>query len=143
MGKTWFIDIDGTILKHLNYSSEQDFYTNFHEYLPKMVILPNVREFFDSLPDDDVVILTTARDEALKDITEKQLNKIKYDKIIFNCGTLERIVVNDIKPPKDGDENKFDKPMITAIACNVERNGGLEQARLLGLELENKRKMDK
>lgn len=139
MGKTWFIDIDGTILRHLNYSSEQDFYVNFQEYAPKMTPLPEVKEFFDSLPEEDVVILTTARDLALKEITEKQLKQIKnikYKEIIFNCGTMERIVVNDIKPPKDGDENGFDKPMIAAIACNVERNEGLKKAISLGLELD-------
>lgn len=47
--KTWLIDIDGTLVRHNGYLHDKD------------ELLGGVREFFASLPKDDIVILLTAR----------------------------------------------------------------------------------
>ena len=51
--KTWFIDIDGTILEH---RENKEIIEGCHE-----VLLPGSREFVNNRFVEDVVILTTAR----------------------------------------------------------------------------------
>lgn len=101
---TWFIDIDGTIFKHNGYKTKYD------------ELLPGVVEFWDSIPEKDIIILVTGRPHEYKDFTITNLHwfGLRFDHIIFNAGTGERIVVNDIKPGG----------LKTAIAWNVERDGG-------------------
>lgn len=86
---TWILDVDGTIVKHNGYKI--DGYDT---------LLPGVKEFFDSLPSQDRVILLTARKAeylpALKDFLTK--NQIRYDHIITDVPMGERILVNDNKP---------------------------------------------
>lgn len=102
--RTWILDIDGTLLRHGGFLSMDD------------CVLPNVQQFFKELPSDDVVIITTARDETFRKITEDslQLFGIRWNVIIFSCTTGERILVNDKKP--DG--------TLTAYAINLDRNKG-------------------
>ena len=89
LNHTWFIDLDGTIFKHNGYKS--DGYDT---------ILPGVKEFFDSIPADDFIVLVTSRNSAYKEMTLKGLkeNNIKYNEIIFDCPFGERIIINDNKP---------------------------------------------
>lgn len=101
---TWFIDIDGTIFEHNGYKNKKD------------ALLPGVKELWQTIPKDDVIILVTGRPFEYKDFTMNNLaeHNLRYDHIIFGAGIGERIVVNDIKPGG----------LKTAIAWNVERNGG-------------------
>ena len=103
---TWFIDLDGTILKHNGLW--QDGYD---------IILPGVKELWKSIPIEDCIIITTARKEMWKEETVKALkeNDLRYDQIIFSLSHGERILINDIKPEKN---------LKTAIAWNVERDKG-------------------
>ena len=99
--KTYFIDIDGTIFKHL---------TN--------QLLDGAKEFLDNIyENDDMIILTTARHDTESKSTEEALAKhgIEYDMILYNLGNDERILINDTKVT--GKQ--------TAYSLNVERNKGL------------------
>ena len=115
MNKTWFIDIDGTLVKHLD---NKDIAEGGTEEL-----LPYVVEFMEGIETrGDIVVLTTARPEEFRSLTEKMLEDfgIRYDHIIFGLASRERVLVNDIKPV---DETR-DAPMPTAYAINLYRNEG-------------------
>lgn len=105
---TYFIDIDGTILEHL---------PNFLDVLSTETIkaLPQAAEKIMQFHcRGDMVILTTARPESLRKITEIQLANasIAYDRLIMGIGQGRRIVVNDVP---EGIDTK-------ATAYNVLRN---------------------
>ena len=77
-------------------------------------MLEGVKEFFENIKKDDMIILITARKAVEKEKTEKFLkdNKIRYDYIIFDAPAGERILINDLKP----------QGLKTAIAINTERD---------------------
>ncbi len=89
LNKTWIFDIDGTIVKHNGYKI--DGYDT---------LLEGAKEFFDNIPQDDMVILLTSRTDEYKDMTINFLekNNIRYNHIIFNAPFGERIIINDAKP---------------------------------------------
>jgi hypothetical protein len=103
---TWFIDIDGTILYH-----------NSHLDANGNKILPGVRDFFDSIPYNDTIILITAREEKYRPDLELFLseNHLRYNYIICNIPTGERILINDKKP----------SGLKTAYSVNLERDKGI------------------
>lgn len=86
---TWFFDIDGTLVKHNGYLTATG-----------DILLDGVAEFFANIPQEDMVILITARPSEFRAVTEKFLadNNIRYDYIIFDAPVGERILVNDNKP---------------------------------------------
>ena len=89
LGHTWIIDLDGTIVKHNGYKT--DGYDK---------LLPGAKEFLDSIPEKDMVVFITSRDDEYRKMTEDFLrdNGIVYDHIIFNAPYGERILINDDKP---------------------------------------------
>jgi len=110
--KTLFLDIDGTLVQHVN---------------PSVSSLPNhemnvlngtIEKLLEWNKKGYSIILTTGRRESNRDMTIKQLQKagIFYDQLIMGVGRGPRIVINDKKP--DG--------MMTAYAINIERNNGLK-----------------
>lgn len=103
LGKTWILDLDGTIVKHNGYKLDG------HD-----VLLPGAKEFLANIRPNDVVIFITSRTEECREMTLAFLNehKIRYDHIIFNAPYGERILVNDCKP----------SGLQTAIAINTERD---------------------
>jgi len=105
LAHTWFIDLDGTILKHEGL---------WEDGLDSL--LPGVQDFWNAIPADDCIILTTGRNSYYAEQTLQALKKfnLRYDKIIFDLPVGERIVVNDIKPTG----------LHTAVAWNVVRNRG-------------------
>jgi hypothetical protein len=106
LNHTWFIDIDGTILYHNGYlDADGD------------RILPGVRDFFDSIPPDDIIILVTARKEKYRPDLELFLfeNNLRYNHIIYNIPMGERILINDRKP----------SGLNTAYSINLERDKGI------------------
>ena len=107
---TWIIDLDGTVLKHNGHKEDGD------------ALLEGVREFWERIPPEDVVIFMSAREQIYADHTIGFLrrNGIRYDHIIFGMPKGERILINDMKP----------SGLITAYAVNVERNGGLDRLSL-------------
>lgn len=104
LARTWFIDLDGTLLKHNGYKYGED------------VLLSGVDKLFDNIGDNDIVVITTARNSIHKENTIKFLknNNIRYNHIIFDLPPGERILINDMKP--DGTK--------TAYCFNIKRDGG-------------------
>lgn len=112
LAHTWFIDIDGTILKHNGYIDNK-----------KDSLLIGVKNFFKQIPSKDKIILTTSRNKKSLLKTKKFLkkNNIRFDNIITNLPTGERIIINDIKPKKN---------LKTSISINVKRDMGLKKYKI-------------
>lgn len=89
LSHTWFIDIDGTVVKH-----------NGYKINGIDTILNDALSFFKKIPLDDCIILVTSRKIELKEQTESFLrgNGIRFDKIIYDLPYGERILINDNKP---------------------------------------------
>lgn len=105
--KTWIFDVDGTILKHNGYLSDDG-----------DELLNGVREFFDNIPNKDLIILLTARKEKFIPQLKKFLVEqgIRFDYIIGNVPHGERILINDSKP----------SGLKTAFAINKIRDAKME-----------------
>lgn len=105
LNKTWLFDLDGTLVKHNGYKYGGD------------KLLPGVKEFFRQIPQNDVIIILTARSSEFRSITENFLlkNNIRFDNIIFDLPVGERILYNDQKP----------SGLKTAYAYNLKRDFGL------------------
>jgi hypothetical protein len=104
---TWFIDLDGTILKHNGYMTDGE------------ELLPGVHDLWQEIPAGDYIIITTGRAEEYREITLDFLDSqgLRYDLAIFGLPLGERIVVNDPKPGG----------LITAVAWSVTRDQGFDQ----------------
>lgn len=89
LSHTWLIDIDGTIAKHNGYKTD-GFDT----------ILPGVKDFFQTIPAEDTIIILTSRKEDCQVQTESFLrqNSIRFNYIIYGLPYGERILINDNKP---------------------------------------------
>ena len=126
LNKTWFIDIDGTIVYHqTNYSLDdiiEELGTDSHT-----VEKPIERsiDFLNNISNEDTIVLTTARDSKHKDHTIRMLNyyNIRYDRIMFDLRSGPRYLINDIKPPGVAGNTE---PLTTAIAVNLERDKGIQ-----------------
>jgi len=101
----WLIDVDGTMLKHNGHKMGGD------------ELLPGVRSFWASIPEDDVIILLSARthEEMPATLAFLDAQGIRYDHALFGMPKGERIVINDGKPGG----------LSTAVAVNVKRDEGL------------------
>ena len=86
--KTWVIDLDGTIVKHNGYR------------LGKEELLEGALEFFNKIPNEDLIIILTARGNQYQQDTIDFLQSkgIRFDHIIFDVPHGERILINDKKP---------------------------------------------
>lgn len=89
LGKTWILDLDGTIVKHNGYKT--DGYDSF---------LEGAEAFLKEIPETDKVIFLTSRKLEYKEITERFLNDnhVRYDEIVYELPYGERIMINDRKP---------------------------------------------
>lgn len=107
LGKTWILDLDGTLVKHNGYKIDgRDSW------------LDGAREFLHSIPVKDKIIFLTSRTENEREMTEKFLEEsaVRYNDIIYNAPYGERILVNDAKP----------SGLCTAIAVNTMRDVFME-----------------
>lgn len=86
--KTWIFDLDGTLVEHNGYIHGGD------------KLLPGIKEFWESIPDTDFILILTSRKSDEKCQTETFLinNNIRFNKIIFDLPMGERILINDDKP---------------------------------------------
>jgi len=107
---TWLIDIDGTIFEHNGHLSGED------------KILPGVKQFWESIPASDVIILMTARSREVADLTESALQHygLRFNQIIYGLPPGERILVNDRKP----------SGLNCALALAVTRDAGMLGVRI-------------
>ena len=103
--KTWILDLDGTMVKHNGYLYGQD------------ELLAGVKDFVDSIPAQDFILILTARGRDVEQQTVAFLNdnQIRFDQIIFGLPIGERIIINDCKP----------SGLETAIAVNTLRDSAL------------------
>ena len=121
-----FCDIDGTILKHLNTTSN----ILTHEHVPE--VLDNVKEVFDYWDiKGTCIILTTGRRESARAVTESQLEMagICYDHLIMGIGSGNRLVIND-----HSGQVIHGKNWNKALALNVIRDEGLPLDQLKSLD---------
>ena len=125
LNKTWFIDIDGTIVNHMsNQELDQAIGSMGEESHLLEKTIDKSLEFMNSIPSEDTVVLTTARDTRHKQHTLKMLEHfgIRYDEIMFDLRSGPRYLINDIKPVGTAGNAK---PLNTAHAINVERDKGI------------------
>ena len=106
LGHTWILDLDGTIVKHNGYKIDSD-----------DSLLYGATDFLNSIPQGDMIIFLTSREEKYKEQTINFLknNHIRYDEIIFGAPYGERILVNDEKPSGLG----------MSIGINLKRDQGI------------------
>lgn len=106
LGHSWILDFDGTLVEHNGYKTGDDKF------------LPGAKEFLQSIPKDDFVLIMTAREKAAKEKTVKFLNDngIRFNEILFEMPMGERILINDDKP----------SGLRCAYAITPNRNQGLE-----------------
>lgn len=104
LAKTWIFDLDGTIVKHNGYKTNNG----------KDSLLPGAKEYLEEIPSEDKIVIFTSRKEKYKEMTVQFLldNGIRYDAILFDMPMGERIVVNDRKP----------SGLETAVALNMDRD---------------------
>ena len=103
LGKTWVLDLDGTVVKHNGYKLEG------HDTL-----LNGAKAFLASISPKDMVVFITSRTEEYREMTEAFLreNGIRYEAIIYGAPYGERIIVNDRKP----------SGLNMALAVNLDRD---------------------
>lgn len=111
LGHTWILDFDGTLVEHNGYMSGKD------------KLLKGTKEFLNSIPKDDYILIMTAREIEAKEETIEFLrkNNIRYNEIIFDVPMGERILINDDKP----------SGLKCAFSVSPKRNEGLENLELI------------
>jgi uncharacterized HAD superfamily protein len=112
--KTYFIDVDGTIVKHV--SNDDLDRTLENNKILEEVLLPGVHELWSAFEANDKIIITTARKEAHRKITEAIFtsNNLRFDVMLMDLTSGQRILINDTP-------NLLEKK---AIAINVKRDVG-------------------
>ena len=125
LSKTWFVDVDGTIIKHSTNEELDEMIFKFKDksYLAEKPIASAI-EFFKNRPKRDRIVIATAREKRHIEHTLKVLRHhgMPFDDYVFELGAGPRIVVNDIKPP--GAAGNKD-PLKTAYGLDVERDEGI------------------
>ena len=111
LNHTWILDFDGTLVEHNGYKTGEDKF------------LPGAKEFLQSIPKDDFVLIMTAREKEARRKTENFLieNDIRYNQILFEMPMGERILINDDKP----------SGLRCAYAITPKRNQGLENLEVI------------
>jgi hypothetical protein len=108
---TFFVDIDGTLVKYRKFSE-----------LATSTLTPieDVVEYVNSNYDlGSVIIITTARPESYRDYTVEELKRVgvRYHQLVMDCGRGTRVVLNDMDP---------ENPIQRAVGINFVRDGGFE-----------------
>jgi hypothetical protein len=113
--KTYFIDVDGTIVKHIS-NDEIDRMIAQNQFDFEEILLPGIHELWKQFDRDDKIIITTARREAHRTLTEKifKTNNLRFDVMLMDLPSGPRILINDTP-------NMLYKK---AIAINVKRDTG-------------------
>lgn len=88
LNKTWIFDFDGTLVVHNGYKEGEDQF------------LPGAEEFLKAIPEDDYILILSAREEEARKKTEDFLKRhnVRYNQLILQIPMGERILFNDSKP---------------------------------------------
>jgi hypothetical protein len=108
--KTIFCDIDGTILRQVDFNELNE--KNFE-------VLPGAREKFREWIDaGHHIVITTARPESLRGVTIRQLGNagFQFHQMVMGIGREERILINN---NSKGDPNRD-----RALSVSVRRDDG-------------------
>ena len=118
--KTIFCDIDGTLCEY-PYSGTKD--GNYNMDCDMKPLSGTIKKLWEWDKAGHMIILTTGRKEGMRRITENQLEAagIIYDRLIMGIGGGVRVLINDLKPHRDGD---------TAIAINLKRDIGVKDVEI-------------
>lgn len=110
LNHTWIFDFDGTLVEHNGYKTGEDKF------------LPGAKEFLQSIPKNDYVLIMTAREKEAREKTEKFLKRhgVHYNEILFEMPMGERLLFNDNKP----------SGLCCAYAITPDRNQGLENIKI-------------
>lgn len=110
LGHTWILDFDGTLVEHNGYLTGEDKF------------LEGAKEFLNSIPKDDYILIVTAREMQAKEKTLEFLkkNNVRYNNIIFDVPMGERILINDNKP----------SGLKCAYSISPKRNAGLKNLKI-------------
>ena len=107
---TYFVDIDGTILK----------YRKFETYKSsKAEVIPSTLEYLQRVKEEGhMIILTTARPEELRvhTVMELNTNNVPYDRLVMGIERGPRYLINDMDPKIKQER---------AIALNLIRDEGI------------------
>ena len=112
--KTIFCDIDGTILRQVDFNELNE--NNFE-------VLPGAREKFREWIDaGHHIVITTARPESLRGVTLRQLGNagFQFHQMVMGIGREERILINN---NSKGDPNRD-----RALAVAVHRDAGFNNS---------------
>jgi FMN phosphatase YigB (HAD superfamily) len=111
LNKTWVFDFDGTLVEHNKYKTGND------------AFLPGAEEFLKSIPQNDFILIMTAREKEARKKTEAFLHEhnIRYNEILFEMPVGERILFNDSKP----------SGLKMAYAVERKRNQGLAEIKIV------------
>ena len=107
---TYFVDIDGTILKYRKFETYEN---------SKAEGIESTIDYLDKAASEGhMIILTTARPEYLRMHTEIELyeNEVPYHRLIMGIERGPRYLINDMDPNNPGER---------AIAINLERDKGI------------------
>jgi predicted mannosyl-3-phosphoglycerate phosphatase (HAD superfamily) len=108
--KTIFSDIDGTLIEQVRFEDLR---------ADKVTVLPGVAEKMNEWYEaGHYIVLTTARPENLRVITQEQMATagFRYHQLVMGIGREERILINN-NSNKDPERNR-------AFGVPVERDGG-------------------
>lgn len=110
LNKTWIFDFDGTLVEHNGYKTGEDHF------------LPGAKEFLLQIPNEDYILILTAREKEAASQTEEFLSRhgIRYDNILYEMPMGERLLFNDSKP----------SGLKMSYAVERLRNQGLENVRV-------------
>ena len=112
--KTIFSDIDGTLIEQVRF---EDLNPNVVTLLPG--VKDKMNEWYEA---GHYIVLTTARPEHLREITEIQMNKagIRFDQLVMGIGREERILINN--------NSKGEPNAPRAMAVAVGRDAGFNNS---------------
>ena len=87
--KTIFCDIDGTLFKYRKFETYQ---TTIAEPINDVI-----KKINDAFKNGDMILLTTARPEYIREhtINELEYNNVKYHRLIMGIERGTRILIND------------------------------------------------
>ncbi len=107
---TWLIDIDGTLFQHNGHLHGED------------MLLPGVLDFWKQIPEQDVIVLLSARAEDQKSHTLAAItyHGLRFNHALFGLPVGERVLINDDKP----------SGLKTAFAVNLQRDTGMSDLKL-------------